>query len=143
MDVLTFSMSGTPRAKGRPRTTVRGGFATVYTDAKTKKYEASVADLSRKAMREKPPISGAISVSLRFRMPIPKSETKPVKAAMAAGEVPHTSKPDIDNLQKAILDGMNGIVFVDDSQIVRSFTTKVYSETPGVDVRVEALEPQS
>lgn len=93
-------------------------------------------------MAGRDPFEGPLSVSLRFRMPIPKSATKRARLGMAAGEIAHTSRPDLDNCQKAILDAMNGVVFHDDSQIVRSFTTKLYAEQPGVDVRVEAFQPQ-
>lgn len=142
MQELVFSMTGAPRGQGRPRAAARGGFARVYKDPKSRKYEASVEALAGRAMRGHPPFTGALSVSLRFRMPIPKSATKAARAAMAAGEVAHVGKPDIDNLQKAIFDGMNGVVFGDDAQVTRAFCTKIYSDTPGVDVRVEALEPQ-
>lgn len=142
MTALTLSMNGEPRGKGRPRATVRGGFASVYTDAKTRKYEASVRAVAIAAMAGRDPFEGPLSVSLRFRMPIPKSATKRARAGMAAGEIAHTGRPDLDNCQKAILDAMNGVVFCDDSQIVRSFTTKLYAEQPGVDVRIEAYQPQ-
>lgn len=137
-----FSLSGLPRGKGRPRATVRGGFARVYSDPKTRKYERSIGTIAMAAMVGRPPLQGPLSVSLRFRMPIPKSETKAVRAAMAAGEVAHVGRPDLDNMVKAIFDGLNGVVFADDAQIVRSFSTKVYSDKPGVDVRVEAFAPQ-
>jgi Holliday junction resolvase RusA-like endonuclease len=142
MQPLTFSMAGAPRGQGRPRATARSGFASVYKDPKSRKYELSVAAVARGVMAGRPPLEGPLSVSLRFRMPIPKSETKRVKAAMAAGEIAPTTKPDLSNLMKAIEDGMNTIVFADDSQIVRSFVTKIYAEQPGVDVRVEAFAPQ-
>lgn len=142
MDPLTFSMAGEPRGKGRPRATVRGGFASVYTDAKTRKYEASAKAVAVAAMAGRPPFEGPLSVSLRFRMPIPKSASKRTKAAMSAGETAHVSRPDIDNLGKAILDALNKVVFHDDGQVVRAFSTKVYAEQPGVDVRVEAFMPQ-
>jgi Holliday junction resolvase RusA-like endonuclease len=93
-------------------------------------------------MGSRPPLSGALSVSMRFRMPIPKSATKALKAAMAAGEVAHISKPDASNLVKAAEDALNGVMFHDDSQVVRLFVSKVYSDQPGLDVRIEALEPQ-
>lgn len=142
MTVLVFSMSGAPRGQGRPRTAVRGGFATIYKDAKSRTYENSVKALATKNMAGRPPLTGALSVSMQFRMPIPKSAPKRQRLAMAAGEVPHVSKPDKSNLLKAIEDAFNGVVWVDDSQIVRGFQTKIYSEEPGVTVRVEALEPQ-
>jgi Holliday junction resolvase RusA-like endonuclease len=99
-------------------------------------------------MEGRSPFAGALSVSLQFRMPIPASATKRARAAMAANEIPHTSKPDTDNLVKAILDGLESdptdkakrkIVFQNDCQITRLFATKIYSENPGVDVRVEPL----
>lgn len=142
MEPLVFSMAGAPRGQGRPRATARGGFASVYKDPKSRVYEKSVAVVAKVAMGAAPPFEGPLSVSLRFRMPIPKSETKRVKAAMVAGEIAPTTKPDISNLVKAIEDGMNGIVYRDDCQIVRNFNTKIYSATPGVDVRVEAFAPQ-
>lgn len=142
MTALVFSMAGSPRGQGRPRATARGGFATIYKDDKSRKYELSVARVAAVAMAGRAPLEGPLSVSLRFRMPIPASAPKRTKAAMAAGEIAPTTKPDLSNLMKAIEDGMNRVVFSDDSQIVRSFVTKVYSDRPGVDVRVEAFAPQ-
>lgn len=43
---------------------------------------------------------------------------------------------DIDNLAKCVLDGLQGIVFKNDKQIVRMELTKNISDTPGVAVRI-------
>lgn len=142
MEALVFSLSGEPRGKGRPRTAVRGRFATIYTDAATRKYEASIREIAAAVMDGDPPLEGALSLSLRFRFPIRKTGTKASKAAKSAGEIAPTVKPDWDNAAKAICDALNGVVYLDDSQIVRAFVTKIYSDKPGVDVRVEAFEPQ-
>jgi Holliday junction resolvase RusA-like endonuclease len=50
---------------------------------------------------------------------------------------------DIDNIEKALLDGMNQIVYDDDARVVRKTTSKFYSARPGVRVRVMALAMQS
>lgn len=166
MDVLAFSLNGEPRGKGRPRVDTRGAFPRIHTDQKTIDYERSISEVARKHMAGRPPITGATAVSLRFRIPVPKSVTKARRTAMLAGEIAPTTKPDLDNAAKACLDGMAvdavmrrkllkqkraglpvdvdqaRIVFRDDAQIVRLFVTKVYSDRPGVDIRVEALEPQ-
>ena len=156
---ISFSMAGEPRGKGRPRVDTRAGFPRVHTDDKTIKYERSVSAVTRAAMAGRPPLIGPIALALRFRMPIPASATKRAKAAMASGETPHISKCDLDNMVKAVLDGMAAevipankrkgtpkrrepIAFVDDCQIVRLVATKVYSEKPGVDVLIEAFAPQ-
>lgn len=142
MTVLAFSMNGEPRGQGRPRATARGGYASIYKDPKSRRYEASVRSVAQAQMNGREPLDGPLSVSLRFRMPIPKSASKRDKTAMAAGEIAHCGRPDLDNLAKAIFDGMNGAVFRDDAQIVRTFLQKIYAEQPGVDVRVEAYAPQ-
>ncbi len=141
--MLLFSFSGDPRGQGRPRATTRGGFATVYKDPKSRAYEGSIARVAASYMGDRPPLTGALSVSLWFKMPIPVSLSKRLKAAMAAGEVPHVKVPDCSNLAKAVEDALNGIAWVDDCQIVRLFVTKAYSDKPGFTVRVEALEPQA
>jgi Holliday junction resolvase RusA-like endonuclease len=160
MTVVAFSMVGEPRGKGRPRVFVQGGRSIATTDPQTRRYEASVSQVARRAMAGAAPMEGPLSVSIRFRMPIPRSATKRDKAAMAAGEMAPVARPDLDNLAKAILDGMSEdaavkakakktgiaadarIVFRNDSQIVRLFVVKLYAEQPGVDVRVEAYQPQ-
>ena len=40
--------------------------------------------------------------------------------------MPHTSKPDGDNLEKAVLDAMNGVVYHDDRLVWQSARVKVY-----------------
>lgn len=142
MEPLVFSLAGDPRGKGRPRTSVRGGFARVYTDAATRKYEASVRAVAEQVMAGRPPMEGAISVSLRFRLAPPKSMTKRLRAAVLSGEQVYLGRIDLDNAAKAALDAMNGVAFVDDVQIVRLFLTKGAAAVAGIDVRIEPLEPQ-
>jgi Holliday junction resolvase RusA-like endonuclease len=51
-------------------------------------------------------------------------------------------KPDLDKLQRAVLDGMTGHVFVDDSRVVSIAAEKFYAPTPkdvGVNVYVHEL----
>jgi len=60
-----------------------------------------------------------------FYMPIPKSWSKKKRLA-AVGEY-HIKKPDSDNLLKTIKDALNGIAYVDDSQVVITITHKLYA----------------
>jgi Holliday junction resolvase RusA-like endonuclease len=78
---------------------------------------------------------------LYIRLPIPQSHNKKRREACLSGVEKPIKKPDIDNLAKSVLDGMNGIVWRDDSQIVSLHVTKVYASGTGVDVLVkEELE---
>lgn len=50
-----------------------------------------------------------------------------------------TKKPDADNIAKAVLDGLNGVAFVDDSQVVALMVKKTYGLTPKVKVRIKEI----
>jgi Holliday junction resolvase RusA-like endonuclease len=87
------------------------------------------------------PLETPVGVYLYMRLPIPKSYTKKRTEDCLTGLEKPIKKPDIDNLAKSLLDGMNGVVFKDDSQIVSLHCTKVYASEPGVDIMVkEELE---
>jgi Holliday junction resolvase RusA-like endonuclease len=47
---------------------------------------------------------------------------------------------DIDNVYKSITDAMQGIVYLNDSQIVEAHITKVYAETAGANIMVQECE---
>ena len=63
---------------------------------------------------------GAVSAKrIVFKIKMPKSWSDKKKQLMNGTE--HISKPDLDNLEKALLDGLNGWIFKDDCQIWESF----------------------
>jgi Holliday junction resolvase RusA-like endonuclease len=65
-----------------------------------------------------------------FGMPIPRSTSKKRAASMQDGKIHHTKKPDLDNLVKFLKDCCNGVVWVDDAQVVSVQSDKVYSSNP-------------
>ncbi len=77
-----------------------------------------VGALAKEAMGAHGPYSGPLRVVLDFHMLRPKS---------LKGLHPHIKKPDVDNLAKSVLDGMNKIVYDDDSQIIVLLTSKEYA----------------
>jgi Holliday junction resolvase RusA-like endonuclease len=86
----------------------------------------------RNAPRE--PNKSAIEASMTFYMPIPQSWSKKKQQAHTGDNVPHISKPDIDNLEKGLYDSLNGIIFKDDGQIYKvKEKAKYYSDTPRIE----------
>lgn len=132
----SFTVPGIPVAKGRPRVTIRGGRPQAYTPEKTEKYENLVRLAFTEKYGETVPASGPIILEFRAYFPVPKSFSKKKKQLALQGVLQKTTKPDLDNIQKAIQDGLNGVAFVDDSQIFRYVATKSYSETPRVDIEI-------
>ena len=125
--------------KGRPRFARQGTFVKTYTDAKTLTYEKSIQTYAKQAMGSTSPLIGAVAAYLHIGVPIPPSYSKTRQKACIEGLERPTKKPDIDNIVKAVLDGMNGIVYLDDKQVVDLHLTKVYSSKEGIDIMVKEI----
>jgi Holliday junction resolvase RusA-like endonuclease len=125
--------------KGRPRFARQGTFVKTYTDAKTLTYEKSIQTYAKQAMGSTSPLTGAVAAYLHIGIPIPPSYSKTRQKACIEGLERPTKKPDIDNIVKAVLDGMNGIVYLDDKQVVDLHLTKVYSSKEGIDIMVKEI----
>ena len=137
---MTFSIymviEGKPEPKGRPRFRRVKNFVQTYTPAKTKTYEAKVQELAKQAMGSHEPLETPVAVQITIRLPIPKSYSKKrTSDCLNKYEMP-IKKPDWDNVAKAVTDAMNGIVYVDDAQIVAATVHKLYGMEPCVEVYV-------
>ncbi|QXG34016.1 RusA family crossover junction endodeoxyribonuclease [Pseudomonas viridiflava] len=140
---VTFLVPGEPIGKGRPRVSTIGGHARMFTPTKTANYESLIAIAAHQVMADRELLSGPVLMELRIMVPVAASWSKKKTAQALAGEVMPTKKPDADNVLKAICDGINGIVFKDDVQVVNVSLSKRFSVTPGVHVRVVPLEALS
>ncbi|ONM43139.1 hypothetical protein BXT89_14395 [Halopseudomonas pachastrellae] len=139
MRAVTFVVPGQPVGKGRPRVGKIGAHARLFTPEKTVNYEGLVAMAAQQAMQGRALITGPVMVEMDITVQIPQSWSKKRKSLALAGEIFPTTKPDKDNVIKAIYDGINGIVWKDDVQAVDGHQRKRYGETPGVRVRVVPL----
>ena len=135
---ITITLRGLPVGKGRPRFSRSTG--RVYTPGKTADYEGGLAGAASRVMGDAAPLEGPLAVSVIAVFPIPASWSGKKKAKAAAGLIRPTGKPDGDNLLKACGDGLNAIVWRDDSQIVDARIRKVYGASPAMIIRVVAVD---
>jgi Holliday junction resolvase RusA-like endonuclease len=135
--MVTFMVEGTPIPKGRPRFARRGKFVSTYSPKTTVDYESKVSDSAKLAMGASEPLETPVGAYIYITLPVPASYSKKRTQACLSGEERPTKKSDIDNYCKAIFDGMNGIVFVDDSLVVSLHATKVYGTIGMVEVMVK------
>lgn len=144
MNNFGFVIDGIPVGKERPRFANVNGFVRTYTSAKTKNAEGMIGWVASNAMKESQNvlITDPLFIFIEFRMPIPKSFSKTKHLSAISGETVPTVKPDLDNLAKTILDGMNGIVYKDDSQIVDLFVRKRYADVPCAIVSIKEFRNQ-
>lgn len=131
--MITFTIPGPPVGKQRPRATRTGR---MYTPAKTVKYESLVALAAQDAMQGAIPLSGPVRVTINIYCEIPASWSHKKKTAALNGEIKAIGRIDWDNAAKSVGDGMNGIVYQDDRQIVWALVTKQYAAAPCVEVQV-------
>ena len=135
--MVTYIVYGEPVGKGRPRFARRGNFVSTYTPEKTKTYEDEIRMMARAAMGSSEPLDTPMTVAIYIRVGIPASYSKQKRKDALAGIIKPMKKPDLDNITKCFLDGMNDIVYLDDKQVVNLHVTKVYAETPAVEVMVK------
>jgi Holliday junction resolvase RusA-like endonuclease len=133
---IMFTIYGEPVPKGRPRFSTRGKFPVAYTPEKTKNYESEVGMMAKAAMGSSNPLEGALEAFIYVSFPVPASYSKKRTEACLIDSEKHTKKPDLDNICKILFDGMNGIVFKDDSQITSIHATKVYGKVAKVELIV-------
>jgi len=125
---------GEPVPQGRPRfAKTRYGVHT-YEDEKSRAYKERVAACAKAAMRGMEPMEGALRVAIRTYRQYPKKLTKQQREHI--GDLQPITRPDVDNLAKAVLDGMNGICYKDDARIVDLKVSKEYSDAPRVEVEI-------
>lgn len=127
---IHFTIPGEPMGKQRPRYT-RSGI--VYTPSETVAYEKMDAACFWKASNAET-YHGAVGLYIEAYYGIPKSVRKSVKLAMLDGTIKPTKKPDFDNIEKIVADGLKKAGMDDDKQVVINCCRKEYSEEPRVEV---------
>lgn len=123
--MYTLEIDVRPFPKERPRLS---GRRIVYTPYKTRNFENRIAYEWKKKYKDSI-LKGAVKLDLLFCF----------KKAKSCKKDYHTQRPDIDNLEKAILDGLNKTAFVDDCQVVELNSKKVFSDTDKILITVTEL----
>ena len=140
MRTISFTIPGQPVGKGRPRIGRVGAHARMFTPEKTASYEGLVAHEGRLAMGGTELLTGPVRITIFIDMQIPASWSAKKRALAMEGKTHPTTKPDCSNVLKAIEDGLNGVVYRDDVQIVEGWFRKRYAEKPQVQVLVSEVE---
>lgn len=145
MKSVSFTILGEPTGKGRPRyknVTTKDGrqFTHDYTPEKTRSAEQT-ARLEYERQVGNPPIGRekAIRIEITIYKSIPKSASKKKLEAIRSGSVRPGKKPDVDNIVKLIIDGLNKVAYADDKQIVEIHAAAYYGETPRVEVTIHEI----
>ncbi len=164
---MKITLMGKPIPKARAKYAAMGKFHKVYDPQhaikeQTKKNLIKILDEKRETELEASvlvrmlgkkmeiemeasatPYNEAINVRLSFYMPIADSASQATRGAFLWGLRSHTSKPDLDNLEKFILDCGNKVLWKDDSQIVSLSSKKIYSLMPRTEIEIMSAKKKS
>lgn len=121
---VEFTVCGKPQGKARPRFSRRSN--SIYTPKSTQAYERQIAKAYKLAANGF--TFGECPVEIWITAVFPKAKT-------SKKEYP-TIKPDIDNIQKAVFDGLNGIAYNDDKQILTAVIHKTFCKLDGEEPRL-------
>lgn len=120
-EAIIFSVSGNPLPKQSFRYSSYGN----HTDSRIKSWQQVVGYKALEAMNGADRLDGFVEVWITFWRK-------------------DYSKVDIDNLSKAVLDAIKGIVFIDDDQVTELHLLKrVSSKNPGCRVRISTAKEQN
>jgi Holliday junction resolvase RusA-like endonuclease len=136
---MKFTIMGEPIPQARHRSFRRNGRNVNYDPLSDVKrvYQAfllSHPDYSSSIMR-----NDYFHVSFIFNFPFNKTDSKKLKDKKMSGDLKHTQKPDIDNLEKFFLDVMSGIVFLDDKQVVKLHSEKRWSNIASTEIEISGF----
>ena len=123
MSAIAFSVPGDPVPQPRARITTRGGHGHAYTPASHAIH----------AYRAKPTDAAPLTLIVDLVFARPKSHYR--KSGLRS-DAPTLPRPDCSNCLKGIEDSLNGVAWVDDSQVGRVVIEKSYGSEGRTTVRI-------
>ena len=142
---IEFVIYGEPMGKQRPKVSIRNGYPHAYTPKETILYENKVAfaykEVANEFIYDRDDL---LSVTINAYFPLNKGDYgKKGLNKSGRNKIDKVFAPthkDIDNICKAILDGLNGVAWLDDKQVCILFAIKKWTqEQPRVEVIIEKL----
>jgi crossover junction endodeoxyribonuclease RusA len=127
---LTIDVSGEPASQGS-HSVIHGRIVQVNS-AKHKRWRNAVAFAALDLVTEGwELLDEPLELSVIFYLPRPKTATREFPAVM----------PDVDKLLRAVFDSLSGVIYLDDSRIIRATAQKLYADDrgPGAVIRVNTL----
>ena len=139
--MIRLIIPGEPVAKGRPRffpirTKAGRTFGRAVTPERTRSYEVFIKELFVVAYPGFIPQEGPLTMTVDAYLGIPKSTSRKRRAAMEGGFIVPEKRPDVDNILKTAADALQGLAFLNDSQIAEAIIRKRFSSQPRMIIRI-------
>jgi Holliday junction resolvase RusA-like endonuclease len=134
MSAYKITIPFTPKPKGSVRLGKKGAYnPSAYGMKRLRNYVAQ-----RLNDEQFPLLKGPLLVIIHFRLPGLKSHD--LEKRKARHLMPHTSRPDGDNLEKFVNDALNGVLWADDCTIVWMVRSKTWTAEKEGETSIYACE---
>jgi crossover junction endodeoxyribonuclease RusA len=135
--VATFTVHGIPQPQGSlVRNSANPGL---------KPWRQDLVDVATEAWADRDPLTGPVEVVATFTFPRLRSHYGTGRNSgtlKPSAPLAHTTKPDLDKLQRALGDALTlAGVLRDDSLICSWVVSKTYGQTPGAHISLVLLNP--
>lgn len=110
-----------------------------FTPAKQRSYAGVLKDYCDRAMAGAKPLTGPVELHVLAVYQWPKSLNAKKRALQGAEW--KTSRADLDNVGKMVMDALNTIAWADDALIASLHQWKKYGDVPRLQVRIKSLLP--
>ena len=145
---LIVFVAGLPKAQPRTKARAFGKFAQVYTPKVSDDWKMIVRNEARRAWNASgnhEPFAGPLCVNLTFHFPRPKGHLNSRGDLKPNAPHWHTTKPDRDNSDKAVLDALTNLgIWGDDKQVCDGCIKKIYVKaaflTPGCQIEIKEAQ---
>lgn len=136
---MKIIIPGNPISKTRHRSFVRFGKICTY-DAQESKKHTVKRILNLSCIQNSYQIDESpLHVDIIFQMDSFCGASNAIKNIREWGILPCTKKPDLDNLEKFVLDCGNGILWPDDRFIIKLTSKKIYSNKPCTIIMIKPI----
>lgn len=131
--MMSFVVFGKPIAQPRHRAAARHGHIVHYLPNAHPVHAYKKALIIEAKRHAKGMIEGAVRLEILFSFAFPKAKkgTKEFKI----------SRPDLDNLEKAVMDAMtDGEIWIDDAQVVDKRSIKIYGSVDATSIVIVPIK---
>lgn len=139
---MRFEFDIEPVEQARPRATRMRKGIRLYDPKKVNVFKKQLGMLAKQQMLDRglEPYDGPLEVCMEFYRPVQASLSRKERDRRLSGVHRPTVKPDLSNYIKALEDGLNGIIWIDDNRIVQIVAEKKYSDRPRIIIEVNKVD---
>lgn len=139
---MRFEFDIEPVEQARPQATRMRKGIRLYDPKKVAAFKRQLGMLAKRQMLDRglEPYDGPLEVRMEFYRPVQASLSTKERTRRLSGVHRPTVKPDLSNYIKALEDGLNGIIWIDDNRIVQVVAEKKYSDHPRIVIEVNKVD---